>query len=353
MLMPFMRPSFEVARRFKGKIAWNGLLIEKCETLHSMSFKTSNWIEMKGFEMLCGDFSYKITYTLTKGQGVMGKRITKGTDYVKTGALITPIKRVKFMTSKRLEPNTWYTINVVICIHEYDMNLITSQGSGGISTVETDCGVVVQYQPGLESCSKTNSSTGQLVGILFSRVHPDDERFYTQERLRRRSSASTNSIQDSAVGSDIGDLELPSPLRRPTAKEEDVPSSSNIEPTPISSNLPDIASEYPVSPPVVPTTIEHVRPALIRSSSVNKAQETPAPASLQQSTPMLFQQPTMFHETLKSQAFLQPPSTIQQRPVLISANTRAGSFGSGVMQADPPMRTEDILKQYMNPYNRQ
>jgi hypothetical protein len=368
-ILPFLKPSYEVARRFRGKVAWNGLLIEKSETLHSLSFKTSNWVELKGFEMLCGDFSFKITYTLTKGQGVMGKRITRGTDYIKTGALITPIKQVKFLKSKRLEPNTWYTINIVICIHEYDMNLITSLGSGGIKTVETDCGVVVEYCPGLESCSKTNSDSGQIVGILFSRIHPDDEQFYNEERQRRKSSASTHSVQDSAVGSDHEIDILPYPLRQsrtedaknvdPKAEQSSVQvttiqqaeAEQKLEPPQEYQPTP---SQYPVSPPVVPTNIDLGRPALVSSSSGMSVDRSRENSNIRQPTPVLFQQPAMFQDVLKSQSFLQIPPVSNSRPALVSNNQSSAMIHPNSSQRYDPnsMRTEDILKQYMYPHNR-
>jgi hypothetical protein len=338
-----MKPKYENARRFTGKIGWNKLLVSKSETLHSVSFKSSNWIELKGFEMLRGDFSYKLTYTITKGQGVMGKRITKGSNFVRSGSLLNPLQKVIFTTSKILEPSQWYTINVVLDIHEYDMNLITSMGSDGVLQIETDSGVLIQYGAGLESCPLTTSKSGQIAGILFSRIRPEDERLYTEERLRRRSRASALSQCESSVGSD-DDVDLPNILKRGGAK----PLVNEIEginkaPTPPPEQAVDSRSDacaiYPISPdmqPVAPSIRrdENIEPSVPMTTNI----EIPKQGYSQAMGPRM-----SFFGSLNPQ----PPLLITQRPQgggLIPQPT--------VTSLTPTMRTEDILRHYMHSYDR-
>ena len=337
-----MRPQHESARRFRGKIGWNKMLVGKSETLHSLSFKSTNWIELKGFEMLCGDFSYKITYTVTKGQGVMGKRIVKGSSFVKSASLLNPIQKVKFITAKRLEPSQWYTINVVLDIHEYDMNLITSTGSDGVPVVETNCGVVIEYSAGLESCAQTTTKSGQIAGILFSPLSPQDEAFYAQERLRRRSRASVSSQIESAAGSE-DEIEYPAVLQG----GNDILSAPDASPNePVSTQKPneeqpDVSAMYPPSPPIqasAPLMVNNensnsVNAAIPSTSNVHNPQ-----FSMQQGGSLFFVQ----HPAHK-------PALISQRP---SVAPSVAPLQPTVQSLTPMMRTEDILKHYMHPYDR-
>ena len=311
------------------------MLVGKSETLHSLSFKSSNWIELKGFEMLCGDFSYKITYTVTRGQGVMGKRVAKGSGFVKSASLLNPIQKVKFTTAKRLEPSQWYTINVVMDIHEYDMNLITSSGSDGVSMVETDCGVVIEYCAGLESCERTTTKSGQIAGILFSRLSQQDELFYTQEKLRRRSRASVSSQVESAVGSE-DEIELPVVLKGMAPPSE----MTMIEPLvneKLNEGQIEACAVYPVSPAVHPSSPLKVNDENLHNMS-NSDNIPNAQTGVQQGGPFFYMQ----HPVLK-------PLLISQRP---SVAPSVLSLQPTVQSLTPVMRTEDILKHYMHPYDR-
>ena len=341
-VLPFLRPKYESARRFRGKVGWNKMLVNKSETLHSLSFKSSNWIELKGFEMLCGDFSYKITYTITKGRGVMGKRVTKGNSFVRSASLLNPAQKVTFGTSKRLEPCQWYTINVVIDIHEYDMNLVTSSGSDGVPLVETDCGVVIEYSAGLESCAQTTTKFGQIAGILFSRLSPQDEEFYAQERLRRRSRASVPSQVESAAGSD-DEVDLPVQLRgeKNDNNHRVVNLGDATNELIVTEKTTEERSEacvmYPISPPVQPS--DPVKASIENVNPIQNPINIPKPQShIHQGNPLFF-----------SQLPVQKPVLISQRPSIAPS---VAPLGPTVPSLTPTMRTEDILRQYMHPYDR-
>ena len=175
--IPFMRPRLEIARRFFGRIDWNGMEIGKEEVVHSIAFKSDRWIDLVGFEMLCGDNSFRITYTITKGQGVLGKLVVKGSSYIPVGDILHPSKLVRLSSIRRLEPEVWYSVNIIINIHEYDMALVTSGGSDGRPVIETDTGVTITYNSGLESCAKTNLDSGQIAGVVFNRIDSQEEEF--------------------------------------------------------------------------------------------------------------------------------------------------------------------------------
>jgi hypothetical protein len=216
VIFPCLQPQSHIARRFRGKVAWNGLVITKHDTLHSISFKVNHWIDLIGFEMLTGDFSFKLTYTVTRGLGVMGNVASKGTGYVGRGDILSPTKIIRLQNTRRIEPDTWYTINVLVNIHEYEMQLISSCGSEGHSVVYTDNGIVVHYAAGQESSSRTNLSSGQIPGIVYTRLHPEDEKFYDENKGRRRVSYPR-----------IGAEDLPSPLKPKASVMTDPP----MEPT--------------------------------------------------------------------------------------------------------------------------
>jgi hypothetical protein len=340
-ILPFLKPKYENARRFVGKVGWNKLLVGKSETLHSVSFKSSNWVELKGFEMLRGDFSYKLTYTITKGQGVMGKRVAKGSSFVRSGSLLNPLQKVTFTASKRLEPSQWYTINVVLDIHEYDMNLITSMGSDGVSQLETDSGVIIEYSAGLESCALTTSKSGQIAGILFSRFEQEDERLYSEERLRRRSRTSASSQCESSVGSE-DEADIPKiltsgvekPLINETADNDKVslPLSEQV-----AESRSDACAVYPVSPEVqqaIPIQRdENIAPSVSISTNIDTTKQEYSQGSIGAGI-------TFFG------------SAYPQRPLLIRPQGGNSILQPTMTSLTPTMRTEDLLRQYMHPYTR-
>lgn len=204
----FFRPRHEVARRFRGRIGWNGFEVNKEELLHSISFKGNTWLELTGFEMLAGDTSFRIGYTITKGQGVLGSLLSQGTGFVPRGNILHPSTIIRLTSSKRLEPDCWYCINVIVEIHEYEMVLITSTGCDGSSVVETESGVTIEYSNGLESCTKTNTRSGLIAGIVFHRIDPDEEAYLRSHPSShtRRSSASVASQPPTNAANDTGEL---------------------------------------------------------------------------------------------------------------------------------------------------
>jgi hypothetical protein len=176
-IVPYLRPRAEVARRFCGRIDWNGLLLNKQEMLHSIAFKSNRWIDLVGFEMLRGGTSYRISYTITKGQGVLGKMLCKGCGYVPIGDILRPSCQLKLRSPLRIEPEMWYCVNVIIEIHEYEMYLTTSGGTDGRTQIDTDCGVRIEYMVGLESNDKTTTVSGQIAGVSFNKLDPEEEVF--------------------------------------------------------------------------------------------------------------------------------------------------------------------------------
>lgn len=176
-MVPLFRPKCEIARRFVGRVAWNGLEISKEELIHSIAFKSSRWIDLAGFEMLCGDYSFRIRYTVTKGQGVLGRLRMNGGSYIPVGDILQPSKLVKLGCKCRIEPEEWYSINVIISMHEYEMVLVTSGGSDGRTEIQTETGVRITFSTGLESCAKTGLTSGQIAGIAFYRLDSDEEEF--------------------------------------------------------------------------------------------------------------------------------------------------------------------------------
>ena len=211
MIIPFLRPRSEIARRFGGRISWNELEINKQEVIHSISFKTSNWVELVGFEMLSCESSFKISFTITRGQGVLGKLVTKGRGYIPRGDILHPSVVIKLPSRKRIQPNTWYCINVIVDIHEYEMVLVTSGGNEGMTRVESDSGVVVDFGPGLESCKKTDQKSGQIAGVVFHRIFPDEEEYLASMPLKngRRPSLSGDSQRDSWGDDDTKSADIP------------------------------------------------------------------------------------------------------------------------------------------------
>jgi len=339
-ILPFLRPKYESARRFRGKVGWNKLLVGKADTLHSVSFKSSNWIELKGFEMLCGDFSYKITYTITKGQGVMGKRVAKGRSFVRAASLLNPIQKITFTTPKRLEPSQWFTVNVVIDIHEYDTHLITSTGSDGVSLVESDCGVVIEFSAGLESCAQTTTKCGQIAGILFSRLSPQDEEFFTQEKLRRRSRASVSSQIESATGSD-DEIDLPVILkgeRKDGTIAVETVTNEPIATEKTTGEKSEACAAYPISPAVEPSA-----PAVATNENFNPIQRYIPDATDVPKSQYTVDSPLFNPQTT------QKPILISQRP---SAAASVAPLQPTVPSLTPTIRTEDILRHYMHPYDR-
>ena len=210
--LPFLRPRPEVARRFVGRIAWNDLQLNKQEIIHSLAFRSDKWIDLMGFEMLRSDTSYRITYTVTKGQGVLGKLLMKGTGFVSVGDVLHPSRLVKLKSKVRIEPDCWYCINVVIEIHEYEMFVTTSSGTDGRTTIQSDSGVIIEYRPGLESCAKTTATEGQIAGIAFFRLDPREEAHLSQSTIMSKSSsiAATLSSKDVAIGDSMAMLVSPS-----------------------------------------------------------------------------------------------------------------------------------------------
>lgn len=343
LILPFLKPKHETARRFQGKVGWNQLLVSKSDTLHSISFKSTNWIELKGFEMLCGDFSYKITYTITKGQGVMGRRVTKGTSFVRAGSLLNPVHKVTFTVPKRLEPSQWYTINVVMDIHEYDMHLITSTGTDGVPFVETDCGIVIEYRAGLESGSHTTNKSGQIAGILFSQLRPEDEHFFTQEKLRRRSRSTVSSQIESAVGSD-GEVDLPEVLKGESVTATDdtkrgKDGSTDQQGVSLPNQALEMVAQYPISPAVQ---------TLVPQLDTNRIDENSTPqvkSYVNQAPILLSSDPSFFNrdgQPIQKPLISQRPSHVQE----------SGLLQPTVNTLTPVMRTEDILRNYMHTYDR-
>lgn len=167
--------------------------------VHSIAFKSTHWIDMKGFEMLCGDNSFRITYTVTKGQGVLGRLVVNSRSFIPSGNILQPSKLVRLRSKIRIEPETWYSINIIINIHEYEMTVTTSGGCDGRQVIETDSGVIITYSSGLESCPKTNLNTGQIAGIVFYRIDPEEEEFLKTTSVSaiidRRASVSTQSFK--------------------------------------------------------------------------------------------------------------------------------------------------------------
>lgn len=200
-VFPFTRPHPESARRFVGRISWNGLRINKQEMMHSLAFRSSNWIDLIGFEMLSSDQSFQMTFTITKGQGVLGRIVSKGRAFVPPGNILHPSRVIRLRSPQRLQPNSWYCINAILEIHEYEMYLTTSAGTEGLASVTTDGGVRIDYAPGLESCPRTNIRSGQIAGIVLRRIDPNEEDFLVQEGSEPvQSCGSTCSVREASAG---------------------------------------------------------------------------------------------------------------------------------------------------------
>ncbi len=206
---PFLRPRPEIARRFVGRIGWNCLELSKQDVIHSLAFRSDKWVDLMGFEMLRSDTSFRITFTVTKGRGVLGKLLTKGTGFVSAGDVLHPSRLVKLKSKVRIEPDCWYCINVVIEIHEYEMFVTTSSGTDGRAAIQTDSGVVIDYRPGLESCAKTTATEGQIAGIAFFRLENREEEHLVQSKMISKNSsiAATLSSKDIAIGESVAMLE--------------------------------------------------------------------------------------------------------------------------------------------------
>ena len=145
--------------------------------LHSIAFRADSWIDMVGFEMLRGENSYQISYTITKGQGVLGKVIRKGSAFISLGDILHPSRQIRLRSPLRIEPDIWYCINIIIEIHEYEMYVLTSSGTDGRSVIATDSGVTIEYATGLDSSEKTTVLAGQIGGISFYRIDRQEEEF--------------------------------------------------------------------------------------------------------------------------------------------------------------------------------
>ena len=198
--------------------------VSKQEMMHSLAFRSDRWIDMVGFEMLRGDVSFRINYTITRGQGVMGKTICKGSGFVPIGNILHPSRHVRFRSPLRLESDTWHCINVMIEIHEYELNIPCTRGTNGSDAVRTDSGVRIQYATGLESCPKTNISTGQIAGIVFYCLVPEEEEF-----LRSRVSRTTALVQadacamkDACIGNSMAVLPMAAQLDASCTREAHV-----------------------------------------------------------------------------------------------------------------------------------
>ena len=206
-----LRSKPDVARRFTGRIDWNGLKVNKQEMMHSLSFRSNRWIDVVGFEMLRGDASFRLTYTITKGQGVLGNAIGRGSGFVPIGDILHPSRCIRMRSPIRVEPHTWYCVNVIIEIHEYEMYVTSSRGTNGRAIVHTDTGVEIEYANGLESCQKTNISSGQIAGIVFYCIDPSEEDFLRSRPLRLSSAeVETSHQKDVCIGSSLA--ALPDPM---------------------------------------------------------------------------------------------------------------------------------------------
>jgi hypothetical protein len=155
--------------------------------------------------MLRGDGSFRVSFTITRGQGVLGELLTKGSGFVRCGDLLHPSRTIKLKSPIRIEPNKWYCINVIIEIHEYEMYMTSSSGTDGIPTVRTDSGVVIEYRQGLESCSRTNIDSGQIAGISYFRLDPAEEAHLLRAVPCEApdSEVIVNSSQDVSVGNSV------------------------------------------------------------------------------------------------------------------------------------------------------
>lgn len=196
------RPPMELARRFSGKLYWNSLELNRTEVLHSVSFKTSHYVDMAGFEMLTGECYYRLKYTVTRGQGVLGKLLTKGKVFVPRSDILMPTKFVQFSSTKRIIPNEWHSIHVLVEMDKFDKSLVTTGGTGGLSVVKTDSGVTVTYGEALETCQRTSIDSGQIGGIAFYTIDPDEAKFLAENivadipkpAVTRRDSASMTDV---------------------------------------------------------------------------------------------------------------------------------------------------------------
>ena len=190
--------------------------IYKQELLHSIAFRFDTWVELVGFEMLTSDSSFKLNFTLTNSQGVLGPVISKGAGFVPRGNILQPSAVVKLPGFKRLEPNQWYSINVMVHIHEYEMLLVTSAGSDGVTTIETESGVRVEFANGLESSKKTSTKGGLISGLVFHRIDHAEEAFLRRESgTAQRVSVSTFSNRLSSETDEMSDVPCPLPSSKP------------------------------------------------------------------------------------------------------------------------------------------
>lgn len=225
-VLPFTRRKPDVARRFFGRIDWNGLTVNKREMLHSIAFKSNRWIDMVGFEMLRGESSFQISYTITKGHGVLGKVIRKGTAFVPLGDMLHPSRQIKLRSPLRIEPEVWYCINIIIEIHEYEMYVSTSSGTDGRAMIETDSDVRIEYAAGLDSSDKTSLSSGQIAGISFYCIDSREEEFLKTQLplfVKPIGTPAETSVKDIAIGDSLP--MLPDPVIH-----SHVPYEPSIEP---------------------------------------------------------------------------------------------------------------------------
>ena len=220
-IVPAMRPRVEFARRFTGQLAWSSLDLNKTDVLHSVSFSTSHYVDMVGFEMLTSSASYRIRYTVTQGTGVLGKLVARGRAFVSSSNILSPTKLVKFGKLRRLYPHTLYSIHVLIDIDEFSTSLVTTGGTAGVSLVETGSGVVVHYGNALESCEKTTVHMGQISGIAFWRIDHREEQYLESLTLPayagyRETGTMTNPSQDLCFVNTAEDRENLPPMQRGT-----------------------------------------------------------------------------------------------------------------------------------------